>query len=106
MRYRILGGFLGVLVALGAIFALSAIERARSANGVVPVTVTATLDDRPAEGALVVLIPEDPNGTPAFGVVGKKGVAKPSSIVRGDGAKPGKYFVAIERVATEENPAP
>jgi hypothetical protein len=75
-------------------------------NGTVPVTVTVTYNGQPVEEAVVVFAPEEQTGTAANGATNEKGVAKLSSFVKNDGAKPGKYLVTIEKVTMVEERDP
>ena len=74
-----------------------------NANGTVPVSVTVTYNGSPVDEAVVVFYPEDPQtGTAANGATDAKGFVKMSSFEKGDGAKPGKYNVTVEKVSMEE----
>jgi hypothetical protein len=65
-------------------------------KGLVRVSGTVTLDDKPLEGAMVSFQPED-GGTPATGFTGSDGTFRLTTYSTGDGARPGEYKVTITK---------
>jgi hypothetical protein len=65
-------------------------------KGLVKVTGTVTLDDKPLEGAMVSFQPED-GGPPANGFTGSDGTFRLTTYSTGDGARPGDYKVTITK---------
>lgn len=68
--------------------------------GFVPVTGRVTFDGKPLEGATVTLLPEDPAGTPAFGLTDAAGRFEARS-GNDAGMRTGKYAVVV----TKDEPA-
>jgi hypothetical protein len=60
-----------------------------------PVTGKVLFEDKPADGALVVLHPPDPNGPKPSGTAGADGTFKLTTYPHGDGAPAGEYVVLV-----------
>jgi hypothetical protein len=65
-------------------------------KGLVKVSGTVTLDDKPLEGAEVTFLPAE-GGKPASGFTGSDGTFKLTTFSTGDGAQPGEYRVTITK---------
>ena len=66
----------------------------------VPVSGRVLLDEKPVEGAAVMLVPEE--GSPAHGATDAEGNFSLTTFEPGDGAVPGTYTVVITLNVTDE----
>ena len=69
-----------------------------SKNKLHKVEGTVTYDGKPLAGATVQFVPLDSNGTTANGMTGDDGSFRLTTHSTGDGAKPGDYKKATQRV--------
>lgn len=72
--------------------------------GLVPVSGTVTLDDKPLANATVMFAHEDPAGRDAHGITNDQGVFTLSTQRPGDGALPGSYKITVHHSDSSQAP--